>query len=315
MRALILGIDGQDGSYLAELLLSQGVEVTGWTPGHVPVSFQNIAGFQDQVRLVQGDLSDQEEMERLIAGVQPDQVYNLAAPSFPAASWENSVEVGDIAGLGVVRLLEAIRQHYPRARLYQASSSELFGSPDHSPQNEETPFHPRNPYGIAKLYAHWMTTRYREHFGIFAVSGILFNHESPRRGLQFVTRKITHAAVRIKKGLQRELHLGDLEACRDWGYAGDYIEAMCLMLQADHPDTYVIGTGETHSVKEVCELAFDFVGLDYRDFVIQDPSLTRPPEKVKLVADASKARRELGWQPKVSFGELIRMMVKADLER
>jgi GDPmannose 4,6-dehydratase len=244
---------------------------------------------------------------------EPDEVYNLAAQSFVPASWSQPVLTGEFTALGVTRLLDAIRVVNPRIRFYQASSSEMFGEAREVPQNEHTPFHPRSPYGVAKVYGHWITVNYRESYGMFACSGILFNHESPRRGLEFVTRKVTHAVARIKYGLQKELRLGNLEARRDWGYAKDYVEAMWLMLQQDEPDDYVIATGETHSVRELCELAFGYVDLDYRDYVVVDPSLFRPADVTLLVGDASKARRRLGWAPKVRFEELIKMMVDADL--
>ena len=311
-RALILGVNGQDGSYLAELLLRKGCRVASWIPENIPIDLgltQHLAG---QFEMVKGDLRDQEGMEACLRSFQPDEIYNFASPSSPAASWEMPVDVGDITALGVARLLEAVRRAARQARFYQASSSELFGEPLEAPQNEATPFQPRNPYGIAKLYAHWMTVRYRDHFGLYAVSGILFNHESPRRGLEFVTRKITHTAARIKLGLADELHLGDLDARRDWGFAGDYVQAIWLMLQQEQPRDYVIGTGETHSVREFCEQAFACLGLDYRDYVVQDPAFVRPPETRQLVADARRARDELGWQPQVGFNELVKMMVEAD---
>jgi len=311
-RALIFGADGQDGSYLAEFLLAKGYRVIGWIPEHVPVSQENIAHLGDQIELVKGNLCDQASLIRCLEETLPDEIYNLAAPSFPASSWDSTVIVGDIAGLGVARILEAMRQVVPEAHFYQASSSEIFGAPVEVPQTEATPFHPRNPYGIAKLYAHWITARYRDHYKLFAVSGILYNHESPRRGTQFVTRKITRKAAEIKLGLARDLPLGDLEACRDWGYAGDYVEAMWLMLQAPKAGSYVIGTGVVHSVRQFCDLAFGCLDLDYRQYVVQDLALVRAPEQAQLVADASKARRELHWEPKVSFEELVKMMVLSD---
>ncbi len=311
-RALILGVNGQDGSYLAELLLRKGCRVASWIPENIPIDLGLIQHLAGQFEMVKGDLRDQEGMEACLRSFQPDEIYNFASPSSPAASWEMPVDVGDITALGVARLLEAVRRAARQARFYQASSSELFGEPLEAPQNEATPFQPRNPYGIAKLYAHWMTVRYRDHFGLYAVSGILFNHESPRRGLEFVTRKITHTAARIKLGLADELHLGDLDARRDWGFAGDYVQAIWLMLQQEQPRDYVIGTGETHSVREFCEQAFACLGLDYRDYVVQDPAFVRPPETRQLVADARRARDELGWQPQVGFNELVKMMVEAD---
>jgi GDPmannose 4,6-dehydratase len=309
--ALIVGVNGQDGAYLAELLLEKGYDVTGWVPAAAPVSYENIEHLLGRFQLVEGDLSDQASLMYTLEESCPDEIYNLAAPSFPAASWHIPVQTGDIAGLGVTRLLEALRRVTPRARFYQASSSELFGIPVESPQCESTPFHPRNPYGIAKLYAHWTTVRYRERFGLHACCGILFNHESPRRGQEFVTRKISHAAASIKLGLAENLSLGDLEARRDWGYAGDYVRAMWLMLQ-HAPDDYVIGTGQTHSVRQLCELAFAALDLDYRQYVVVDPKLVRPPETAQLVADPSRARRELGWEPTVSFEEMVRRMVSSD---
>jgi GDPmannose 4,6-dehydratase len=312
--ALIFGVDGQDGSYLAEFLLRRDYQVVGWAPESVPISLGNIRHLLDKITLVQGSLLDQPALIDLMDAHRPDEVYNLAAPSFPATSWHTPVEVGDIAALGAARLLEAVRLVNPKAHFYQASTSELFGNPAEVPQNERTPFRPRNPYGVAKLYAHWMTLNYRQHYNLYAVAGILFNHESPRRGLAFVTRKITHEAARIKLGLSDELHLGDLEARRDWGYAGDYIQAMWLMLQQETPAECVIGTGQTHSVREFCELTFACLGLDYHDYVVQDPTLMRPAEQAQLVADPTRARRVLGWEPTTSFEELVRLMVEADLK-
>jgi GDPmannose 4,6-dehydratase len=312
-KALVLGVDGQDGSYLAELLLERGCQVVGWIPENVPVSLENLCNCLSQIKIVQGSLSDQVSLDACLEEHRPDQIYCLAAPSAPFASWEAPLMTGDIAALGVVRLLEAVRRVVPQAHLYQASSSELFGDPVETPQSETTPFHPRNPYGIAKLYAHWMTVRYRERYGLFTVSGILFNHESPRRGLDFVTRKISHTAARIKLGLENELHLGDLDAHRDWGFAGDYVRAMCMMLEHDTPHDLVIGTGQTHSVREFCELAFGYLDLDYRKYVIQDKRFMRPPETAQLVADPRKAWQELSWQPQVTFAQLVRLMVEADL--
>ena len=324
-RALIVGVDGQDGSYLAEFLLSKDYQVVGWVPYSLPVSYANIQHLLNdgdvlQIRkassftLIKGDLSDQASLLDCIEQSKPDEVYNLAAPSFPATSWSFPVHVGDIAGVGVTRLLEAVRRAAPQARFYQASSSELFGVPVETPQSETTPFHPRNPYGIAKLYAHWMTVRYREYFGMWACAGILFNHESPRRGLDFVTRKISHTAARIKLGLVDQLQLGNLEARRDWGYAVDYVHAMWRMLQSETPAEYVIGTGVTHSVREFCELAFACLDLDYRDYVVQDPNFMRPTETAQLVANPAKAHRELGWEPSISFEQLVCRMVESDLE-
>jgi len=313
--SLIFGVDGQVGSYLADLLLEKDYQVVGWVPDTVPVSYDNIQHILDRITLVSGDLGDQGSVMRVMADVMPDEVYNMAAPSFPAGSWGETVLVGDIAGLGVARILEAMRLIKPEAHFYQASTSELFGEPVEEPQNELTPFHPRNPYGIAKLYAHWNTVRYREHYGMYTVAGIMYNTESPRRGVNFVTRKIARGAARIKKGLAHDLHLGSLSARRDWGYAGDYVQAMWLMLQGDQPQDFVIGSGVAHSVEDFCKLAFAALDLDYREYVVQDPRFIRPPESAQLVADPSKAHRELGWQPATSFEELVRMMVEAEMER
>jgi len=313
MKALIVGVNGQDGSYLAELLLEKGYQVTGWVPAAAPVSYENIEHLLERMSIVEGDLSDQSSLMGTLEETRPDEIYNLASPSFPAGSWSAPVQTGDIAGLGVTRLLESMRRITPQARFYQASSSELFGIPDHVPQNEQTPFHPRNPYGIAKLYAHWTVVRYRERYDLHACCGILYNHESPRRGVEFVTRKIAHSVARIKLGLQHELRLGDLEARRDWGFAGDHVRAMWAMLQ-HAPADYVIGTGQTHSVREFCELAFACLNLDYRKYVTQDPHLIRPPELTQLVADPSKALHELGWLPTMTFEELVRLMVMTDYQ-
>ncbi len=313
-RALITGVTGQDGSYLAEFLLSQGYEVIGMVRRSSTVNFDRIYHIQDKLTLVQGDLLDQSSLMDIIAEYQPDEVYNLAAQSFVPTSWKQPVLTGEFTALGVTRLLEAIRLVKPDIRFYQASSSEMFGKVREVPQNEKTPFYPRSPYGVAKVYGHWITVNYRESYGIYAVSGILFNHESPRRGLEFVTRKVTYGAARIKLGLAQELRLGNLEARRDWGYAPDYVRAMWLMLQQDEPEDYVIATGETHSVRELCEIAFGYLGLDYRDFVVQDPRYFRPAEVDLLVGDASKAQAKLGWTPTVSFEELVKIMVDADLE-
>ncbi len=312
-RALITGITGQDGSYLAELLLEKGYKVYGIVRRTSTTNLERIAHLEGEIELIYADLLDENSLIHALKVAEPDEVYNLASQSFVPASWSQPVLTGEFTALGVTRLLDAIRVVNPRIRFYQASSSEMFGATSEVPQNERTPFHPRSPYGVAKLYGHWITINYRESYGMFACSGILFNHESPRRGLEFVTRKVTHAVARIKYGLQRELRLGNLEARRDWGYAKDYVEAMWLMLQQDEPDDYVIATGETHSVRELCELAFSLVGLDYRDYVIVDPSLFRPADVNLLVGDASKARRRLGWAPKVRFQELIKMMVEVDL--
>jgi GDPmannose 4,6-dehydratase len=312
--ALIFGIDGQDGSYLAELLLSKGHTVTGWMPDIPEVSLANLQSILSQIKLVRGSLTDQAGLLSCMEETQPDEVYNFAAPSLPATSWQHSVAVADAAGLGVARILESIRLVRPQARFYQASTSEMFGDPVEVPQRETTPFHPRNPYGIAKLFGHWMTVNYRHQHGIYAVSGILFNHESPRRGLAFVTRKITHTAAKIKLGMAKKLQLGNLDAQRDWGYAPDYVEAIWEMLNCSTPDDLVIGTGVTHSVRELCELAFGYLNLDYHDFVEVDPQFYRPIEPRQLVADPSKARQQLGWEAYTPFKDIIHRMVEADLK-
>ncbi len=312
--ALITGVTGQDGSYLAEFLLEKGYRVVGMVRRTSTVNFDRIKHIQDQIEIVQGDLLDQSSLMEIIRVYQPDEVYNLAAQSFVPTSFSQPVLTGEFTALGVTRLLEAIRHVKPDARFYQASSSEMFGKVVEVPQRETTPFYPRSPYGVAKVYGHWITVNYRESYGMFACSGILFNHESPRRGLEFVTHKVTHAVARIKLGLQRELRLGNLEARRDWGYAGDYVRGMWLMLQQDQPDDYVLATGETHSVRELCEVAFGHVGLDWRDYVVVDPKHYRPAEVDLLIGDASKARRVLGWEPSVNFEQLVRMMVDADLQ-
>jgi GDPmannose 4,6-dehydratase len=311
--ALITGITGQDGSYLAELLLSKGYQVVGMVRRSSTVTFERIAHIQDDLTIVQGDLHDQSSLVSLLEEHEPDEVYNLAAQSFVPTSWSQAVLTGEVTALGVTRLLDAIRLVDPKIRYYQASSSEMFGKVLEVPQRETTPFYPRSPYGVAKVYGHWITINYRESYGLFAVSGILFNHESPRRGLEFVTRKISHGVAQIKAGKAKELRLGNLESQRDWGFAGDYVEAMWRMLQLDRPDTFVIGTGQTHSVKEFCEIAFSHAGLDYHDFVVQDPRYYRPAEVDLLISDPSKAGAELGWEPTVSLEELARMMVDADL--
>jgi GDPmannose 4,6-dehydratase len=314
-NAIITGITGQDGSYLAEFLLAKGYNVIGMVRRSSTVTFQRIKHFQDDITIIQGDLHDQSSLVDVIERYRPDEVYNLAAQSFVPTSWNQPVLTGEVTALGVTRLLEAIRLINPKTRFYQASSSEMFGKVREVPQSESTPFYPRSPYGVAKVYAHWITVNYRESYDLYAVSGLLFNHESPRRGLEFVTRKISYGVARIKLGLAKELRLGNLESRRDWGYAGDYVEAMWLMLQRKAPVDFVIGTGVTHSVRELCELAFSHVGLDYNDYVIQDPEYYRPAEVDLLVANPSKAIEELGWQPKVGFKELIHMMVDADLKR
>ena len=313
-KALITGITGQDGSYLAEFLLEQGYQVIGMVRRTSTLNFQRIKHIQDRITLVQGDLLDEVSLMSVLREHRPDEVYNLAAQSFVQTSWQQPVFTGEVTALGVTRLLDAVRMTDGDIRFYQASSSEMFGKVQEVPQTEDTPFYPRSPYGVAKVYGHWITVNYRESYDLFACSGILFNHESPRRGLEFVTRKVTHSAASIKLGLADELLLGNLESRRDWGYAGDYVKAMWLMLQQDEPDDYVVGTGETHSVRELCETAFGLLDLDWQDYVVQDPQFYRPAEVDLLVSDPSKARRVLGWEPTVSFEELIRTMVDADLE-
>ena len=309
------GITGQDGSYLAEFLLRQGYEVFGVVRRSSTENLTRIEHLLGQIALRPGDLLDQSSLISILREVQPDEVYNLAAQSFVPASWEQPIATTQFTALGVARLLEAIRMECPRARFYQASSSEMFGKALEVPQNERTPFYPRSPYGVAKTYGHWVTVNYRESHHLFACSGILFNHESPRRGKEFVSRKVTDAVARIARGLATELRLGNLEARRDWGYAGDYVEAMWLMLQQDLPDDHVIATGETHSVRELVEIAFAAADLDWKQHVMIDPKLLRPAEVEMLQGDYAKARRELGWKPTVSFRDLIEMMVKADLEQ
>jgi GDPmannose 4,6-dehydratase len=313
--ALITGITGQDGSYLAELLLSKGYRVVGVARRSSTVTYERIEHLLDRMTLVQGDLHDQGSLLALLEEYRPEEVYNLAAQSFVPTSWNQPALTGDITALGVTRILEAIRFVSPRIRFYQASSSEMFGKVLEVPQTEATPFYPRSPYGVAKVYGHWITVNYRESFDMFAASGILFNHESPRRGLEFVTRKISDGVARIKRGLAKELRLGNLESQRDWGFAGDYVEAMWRMLQHDKPDSFVIGMGETHSVREFCEIAFGHADLDYKEFVVQDERFYRPAEVDLLISDPSKARSTLGWEPAVSFKELVTMMVDSDMKR
>jgi len=313
--ALITGITGQDGSYLAELLLSKGYRVIGVARRSSTVTYERINHLLDDITVVQGDLHDQGSLLGLMEEYEPTEVYNLAAQSFVPTSWNQPALTGDITAIGVTRILEAIRFVNPKIRFYQASSSEMFGKVLEVPQRESTPFYPRSPYGVAKVYGHWITVNYRESFNMFATSGILFNHESPRRGLEFVTRKISDGVARIKLGMAKELRLGNLEAQRDWGFAGDYVEAMWRMLQQDKPDSYVIGMGETHSVREFCEIAFGRVDLDYKEFVIQDERFYRPAEVDLLISDPTKSRTELGWEPAVTFTELVLMMVDADMER
>ncbi|GAC1477659.1 MAG: GDP-mannose 4,6-dehydratase [Gemmatimonadaceae bacterium] len=313
--ALVTGITGQDGAYLAELLLAKGYRVVGMTRLSPSRSYDHLHHLRERIELVHADLLDQLSLIEAVRRVRPDEVYNLAAQSFVATSWSQAVATGEFTALGVTRMLEAVKQEAPGARFYQASSSEMFGKAAQSPQNEATPFYPRSPYGVAKVYGHFITVNYRESFGLHAVSGILFNHESPRRAPEFVTRKITDAVARIKNGLASELRLGNLDARRDWGFAGDFADAMWRMLQAPTPTDYVIGTGITHSVRDFCETAFSVVDLDYRDYVVQDSALFRPADVELVVADASKARRELGWAPQLSFADLVAMMVEADLAR
>ena len=313
--ALITGITGQDGSYLAELLLGKGYRVVGVARRSSTECFERISHIQDQITLAQADLLDQYSLIEALQTYQPDEVYNLAAMSFVPTSWNQPVLTGEFTALGVTRMMEAVRLVNPKMKFYQASSSEMYGKVREVPQSEDTPFYPRSPYGVAKVYGHYITVNYRESYNLFTVSGILFNHESPRRGLEFVTRKVTNAAARIKLGLDKELRMGNLEARRDWGFAGDYVKAMWMMLQQETPDDYVIATGETHAVQELVEVAFRRVGLDWHDYVVQDPAFYRPAEVDLLVGDASKAKRVLGWEPEVDFEGLISMMVDADLER
>jgi GDPmannose 4,6-dehydratase len=314
-RALITGITGQDGSYLADLLIEEGYEVFGMVRRASTENFERLSHIIDRITLVQGDLLDQFSLVSVLEAAQPSEVYNLAAQSFVPTSWRQPVLTAEFTAVGVTRMLEAVRQVDPSIRFYQASSSEMFGKVREIPQTEETPFYPRSPYGVAKAYGHFITVNYRESYELFATSGILFNHESPRRGLEFVTRKITEGVARIKLGLASELRLGDLEPKRDWGFAGDYVRAMWLMLQQESPADYVIATGERHSVREFAELAFGHAGLDWERYVVRDEQLMRPAEVFDLVGDASRARRELGWEPRVSFQELVELMVDADIDR
>jgi len=312
-KALITGITGQDGSYLAEFLLEKGYDVVGMVRRTSTVNFSRIQHIQDRLTLVSGDLLDQGSLISILQEHQPDEIYNLAAQSFVPTSWEQPVFTGEVTALGVTRILEAVRTVDQSIRFYQASSSEMFGKVQEVPQHERTPFYPRSPYGVAKVYGHWITINYRESYGLHATSGILFNHTSPRRGLEFVLRKITHGVARIKLGLRNELRLGNLDSCRDIGFAGDYVHAMWIMLQQSVPDDYVVATGETHSIREMCEEAFGHVDLDWQQYVVQDPRFMRPAEVDLLVGDASKARQKLGWQPQVPFPQLVRMMVDSDL--
>jgi GDPmannose 4,6-dehydratase len=314
-RALITGITGQDGSYLAEFLLEKGYKVFGLVRRSSTVNFERLVHLQDRVELVPGDLLDQNSLISALHQCEPQEVYNLASQSFVPTSWNQPVLTGEFTALGVTRVLEAIRLVNSRARFYQASSSEMFGMVRETPQSESTQFYPRSPYGVAKLYGHWITVNYRESYGLFACSGILFNHESPRRGLEFVTRKVSYGVARIKLGQQKTLKMGNLDAERDWGFTGDYVRAMWLMLQQGKPQDYVVATGITHSVRSLLEVAFGHVGLDYRDHVELDPALLRPAEVHHLRGDYSKARRELGWEPTVAFEGLVQMMVDADLAR
>lgn len=313
-RALITGITGQDGSYLAEFLLKKGYAVYGLERRSSTKNRGNIKHILNKIEIISGDLLDEASLVHAIKEAKPDEVYNLAAQSFVAESWKTPVSTGESTGLGAVRLLEAIRQTNPKIKFYQASSSEMFGASKEAPQNEKTFFYPRSPYGVAKLYAHWITVNYRESYGMFAVSGILFNHESPRRGLEFVTRKITHEAVKIKLGLSKELRLGNLDSKRDWGYAGDYVEAMWLMLQQDKPQDFVIGTGETHSIKEFVEEAFGYLGLDWNKYVKIDKKFMRPAEVNLLLADPTLAKKVLKWEQSVAFEDLVKMMVDSDMK-
>lgn len=313
--ALITGITGQDGSYLAELLLAKGYRVVGMVRRSSTVTYERIHHLLDDITVIQGDVTDQGSLLSIFEDHEPTEVYNLAAQSFVPVSWNQPALTGDVTAIGVTRMLEAIRFVNPRIKFYQASSSEMFGKVLEVPQRETTPFYPRSPYGVAKVYGHWISVNYRESFGMFAVSGILFNHESPRRGLEFVTRKISHSVARIKLGLAKELRLGNLESRRDWGFAGDYVNAMWMMLQQETPDDFVIGTGETHSVREFCEEAFCHVGLDYKEFVVQDERFYRPAEVDLLVSNPGKARQVLGWEPSVDFKQLVKVMVDADMER
>ena len=314
-RALITGITGQDGSYLAELLLEKGYEVFGLVRRSSTVNFERIGHLQDKIELLSGDLLDQKSLVSALQTARPQEVYNLGAQSFVPVSWDQPMLTGEVTGLGVTRLLEAIRTCDETIRFYQASTSELFGKAQETPQNEQTAFYPRSPYGVSKLYAHWITINYRESYGLFACTGILFNHESPRRGREFVTRKIAHGVARIKCGLDQELRLGNLDSRRDWGYAGDFVRAMWMMLQQDNPDDYVIATGTSRTVGEFCEVAFAHVGLDWRQHVVIDERFLRPAEVYTLLGDATKAREKLGWEPEVGFEEMVQQMVDWELEQ
>ncbi len=314
-KALITGITGQDGSYLAEFLLSQGYEVFGMVRRTSTMRYERIQHIQPQLHLLQGDMGDLSSLITVISQVEPNEIYNLAAQSFVPTSWNQPVFTGDITGLGVTRILDAVRTVNPHIKFYQASSSEMFGKVRQVPQSEETPFYPRSPYGVAKVYGHWITVNYRESYDLFTCSGILFNHESPRRGMEFVTRKVTYHAAKIKLELANEIRIGNTDAKRDWGFAGDYVRAMWLMLQQDEPDDYVVATGKTHSVERLLDVAFTHVGLNWRDYAVRDPKFMRPAEVDLLVGDSSKAKSILGWEAEVSFEELIGMMVDADLKK
>ena len=313
-RALITGVTGQDGSYLADFLLAKGYEVYGMVRRSSTITYERISHIQDKLKLIQGDLLDQNSLIEALQISEPGEVYNLGAQSFVPTSWNQPVLTGEFTALGVTRMLEAIRTVNKKIRFYQASSSEMFGKIRETPQNEKTPFYPRSPYGVAKVYGHWITVNYRESYGMFCCSGILFNHESPRRGLEFVSRKVTNAAARIKLGLQKELVMGNLDAKRDWGFAGDYVEAMWLMLQEDEPEDYVVATGISHSVKDLIKAVFNHAGLDWEGYVVSDPKLFRPAEVDYLLGDSTKARKRLGWQPKVAFEEMVKIMVDYDLQ-
>ncbi len=314
-NALITGITGQDGSYLAELLLEKGYKVYGLRRRTSTPMMDNIEHIKNEIEFIEGDLLDQGSLVNAVKLANPDEVYNLAAQSFVGTSWDQPSLTGQITGIGVTNLLEAVRSKKPEARFYQASSSEMFGKVVETPQKETTPFYPRSPYGVAKVYGHWITVNYRESYNLYACSGILFNHESPRRGIEFVTRKVTTAAARIKLGLQNELRMGNLDAKRDWGFAGDYVKAMWLMLQQDKPEDFVISTGETHTVQELVEIAFGHVGLNWRDYVVIDPKFVRPAEVDLLLGDCSKAKEKLGWKLEVGFESLVKMMVESDLKK
>lgn len=313
-KALITGITGQDGSYLAELLLDKGYKVYGLKRRTATPNFENIKHIQKEIDFFSGDLRDMTSLAEAIQAIKPDEVYNLAAQSFVGDSWRQPIYTGEVTGLGVTNVLEAIRLSKPDTRFYQASSSEMFGKVVETPQTEKTPFYPRSPYGVAKVYGHWITVNYRESYGMYACSGILFNHESPRRGIEFVTRKVTDAVAKIKMGKQKNLHLGNLDAKRDWGFAGDYVKAMWLMLQQGEPDDYVIATGETHTVKELVEIAFEHVGLNWQEYIVQDQQFMRPAEVDILLGDPSKAKQQLNWEPQLNFVQLVKMMVEHDLK-